>query len=148
MQSAAVAETKIFHALADPSRRAIFESQVGASGSRNPAGSRPHAKVCVRCFGVMPPHVAACRLCDTVFPPSVVPLLAPERDGTLSRVAVDQATKDAAWETILKVAAGVGADAAELPVLIHRTREMSGHDGHAEVFGAGRLSLRLMWGLG
>lgn len=92
--------------------RAIFESQVGASGSRNPAGSRQRAKVCVRCFGVMPPHVAACRLCDTVFPPSAVPLLAPERDGTLSRVAVDQATKDATWETILKVAASRGADEA------------------------------------
>lgn len=91
--------------------KAVFESDVGASDSRSLA-LRQRAKVCARCFGVMPPHAQACRLCDTIFPPSAVPLLVPEKDGALSRMAVDQATKDAAWETILKVAAGVGADEA------------------------------------
>jgi superfamily II DNA or RNA helicase len=91
--------------------QAIFESETGASSVQS-SGSRQRAKVCERCFGVMPPHVAACRLCDTVFPPSAVPPLAPEKDGALSRVAVDQATKDEAWETILKVASSVGADEA------------------------------------
>ena len=41
-----------------------------------------------------------------------MPLLAPERDGALSRAKVDQAAKDEAWETILKVASSVGADEA------------------------------------
>jgi hypothetical protein len=86
--------------------QAIFGSETGKETQR--AG----AKVCRNCFGVMPNAVKVCRLCDTPFEPSWMALLAPETDGALTRAKVDQAAKDEAWETILKVASSVGADEA------------------------------------